>query len=118
MVRITREGDTFLFDVQGLHKLWALKSYLRVPAAHVTSARQDPAALGGWWKGWRMPGTSIPGVFTAGTYLLDGRRIFWDVLRKRNAIVVELVREEYDQLIIEVEDPAAAIALLRTGRAS
>lgn len=114
MVEVTREGSNILFNVKGLHKLWAFKSQLQIPADHIRSARQDTATVKGWWKGLRMPGTSIPGLFNAGTFLKDGRRIFWDVYHEDQAVVIELEHEEYDQLVIEVEDPAAVIALLST----
>jgi len=35
-----------------------------------------------------------------------------DVQHRENAIVVELADEHYNQLIIEVADPAAVVALL------
>ena len=34
MVTITREGDNFVFEIKGLHKLWAFKSQLTIPAEH------------------------------------------------------------------------------------
>lgn len=117
MVSVTKEADTFVFDVQGLHKLWAFKSQLQIPGAHIRSARQPAEEeLSGWWQGWRMPGTSIPGLLTAGTFYKDDKRIFWDVHDKQRAVVIELVHDEYDQLIIEVADPAAVVALLSPAR--
>jgi hypothetical protein len=67
----------------------------------------------GLWKGFRMPGTHLPGILVAGTFFKGGKRFFWDVRKKQNTIVVELDDEPYHQLIIEVEDPAAEIARLR-----
>ncbi|HEX6613236.1 MAG TPA: hypothetical protein VF022_05165 [Rhodanobacteraceae bacterium] len=111
MVRINPEGDKFVFTIEGLHKLWALRSRLEIPRAHVRGARRDPSAFHES-KGWRAPGTNIPGLFTAGTFHLHGDRIFWDVRHPAKAIVVELHDERYRELIIEVEDPDAAMALL------
>lgn len=112
MVEVTREGDTFLFQVKGLHKLWAFKSQLQIPASHIKSVRQDPAVLNGWWKGLRTPGTHIPGLIAAGTFLQDEKRIFWDVRHAENALIIALEHDEYDELIIEVEDPVAVTRLL------
>lgn len=101
-----------MFDVRGLHKLWALKSRIEVPRRRVVGARHDPGVARGWWKGWRMPGTHVPGLITAGTYYLHGERVFWDVRDASRAVVVELDGHAYDRLVIEVEDPAAVVALL------
>jgi hypothetical protein len=56
-----------------------------------------------------MPGTSIPGVITAGTFYHHGNRVFWDVHHPQNTIVIELHDERYSELIVEVADPAAAV---------
>lgn len=100
-----------MFDVKGLHQLWAFKGRLEVPRRHVRGARHDPSAVRGW-KGWRAPGTHVPGLITAGTFYLDGDRIFWDVSDAAKAVVVDLADHRYRQLVIEVEDPEAVVALL------
>ena len=112
MVEVSADGDNVVFNVRGLHKLWAFKSQLRIPRAHIRGVRQDAAALQGWWKGWRLPGTHVPGLLTAGTFYQDGRRIFWDVHNPANALIIDLTHDDFDQLIVEVENPAAVRALL------
>ncbi|TAH44276.1 MAG: hypothetical protein EYC69_00290 [Bacteroidetes bacterium] len=117
MVSITKHEDKFIFEVKGLHKLWAFKSELRIPVSHVSRAHQD-FGKAGFWKGWRMPGTHIPYLITAGTFYLDGDKIFWDVVDKEKAIVVDLIDEDYKQLIIEVEDVQEALKLISQGISS
>ncbi|RSK36084.1 hypothetical protein [Hymenobacter metallilatus] len=112
MVDVSIQGDDVHFQVKGLHKLWAFKSQLQIPRNHITGARQDPEVLKGWWKGWRMPGTHIPGLLAAGTFLHEDKRIFWDVHCAERAVIIDLQHDEYDQLIIEVEDAAAVVVLL------
>lgn len=114
MIQVTLDGDKILFDVEGLHKLWALKSRLVIPRSHIRGAQRDASAVRGW-KGWRAPGTSVPGLITAGTFYVDGKRIFWDVSNPDKAIVVELEDERYNELIIEVEDPDAVVNALAPG---
>ncbi len=111
MVSITRVGKDFVFEVKGIHKLWAFKSELKIPSIHISKAHQDFGQTG-FWKGWRMPGTHIPYLITAGTFYLDGDKIFWDVADKAKAIVVDLIDEDYKQLVIEVEDVDKAILML------
>jgi hypothetical protein len=42
MVTIKLDGDALDIQVQGMHKLWALRSSLRVPLADVRDVRHDP----------------------------------------------------------------------------
>ena len=111
MVHISIENSRAVFEVQGLHKLWAFRSRLLVPLAHIADVRAaDPTLLRPLWKGIRLPGTYVPGVLVAGTYYKDGERVFWDVRNNERAIVVELTDEPYRRLIVEVASPAAEVA--------
>ena len=115
MVEVTLQDDAVVFTVRGLHKLLAFKSSLTVPRAHVAGVRHDPgAAL--HVEGLRAGGTHVPGGVTAGTFYLDHQPThqptFFDVANPAHAVVVTLHDEEYQQLIIEVDDPAAVVALL------
>jgi hypothetical protein len=118
MVDITIANGIAIFEIEGLDKLWSLRSRLEIPLAHISGARADTEVAHGWWHGIKMPGTNIPGVLTAGTFYQDGKKVFWDVHDPELTIVVELVDERYDELIIQVADPAAAIALLQTSIAT
>ncbi len=111
MVTINKNDNTVRFEVKGLHKLWAFTNHITLSMDNIVSVRQDLDALKGW-KGFRLLGTAIPFTFWAGTYRKKGKTSFWDVFRKKNCIIVELQNTKYDQLVIEVEDPAAAMKLL------
>jgi hypothetical protein len=116
MVNVQAQGENIVFNVQGLHKLWSFKSELLIPRSHIVSARHDPAAVR-FMMGLRALGTSVPGLIQAGTFYLDGlggdhKPSFLDVSDKANTVVVTLRDETYQQLIIEVADPAAVVALL------
>ena len=67
-----------------------------------------------WWHGLRMSGTNIPGVLTAGTFYQDGKRVFWDVHNPDKTVVLELKDERYNELIVEVADPNAAVELVKS----
>ena len=117
MVDISVHGGLATFEVEGADKLWSLRSRLEIPLAHIRGVRADPEAARGWWHGFRMPGTQLPGVITAGTFYQHGKRVFWDVHHPEYTIIVELADERYDELIIEVADPEAAVALLNSATA-
>ena len=115
MVTITIDGAALDIQVQGIHKLWALKSSLRVPLSDIQSVRHDPERARRVIPGLRVPGTHIPYVYTAGTYYqADFRPDFWTVRNAERAIVIQC-REgaAYDEIIVEVEDPAGTVELIR-----
>jgi hypothetical protein len=112
MVEITIHGERIRFEVQGWDKLWALKSQLEFPISHIRGAHADPEAARGWWHGIRLPGTQIPGVLTAGTFIQRDGIVFYDVHDPEGTIVIDLDHEHYKTLVVEVEDPQAAIAII------
>ncbi len=113
MVDVSVQGDRVVFDVEGLDQLWALRTRLQIPLAHVAAVESDPGQVGRWWHGFRLMGTSVPGLFAAGTFYYHGEMVFWDVRDPAQTIIVSLVHERYKKLILEVADPAATVAQLR-----
>ena len=114
VVDLSISGGNLVLNVRGADKLWAFKSSLEIPLQHVAGIRADPSVAHGWWHGWRIPGTQIPGVITAGTFYQDGKRVFWDVHNPDNTVVIELRDERYNQLIVEVDDPNTTVAMVQT----
>lgn len=109
MVHHEITGDTLHLTVEGMDKVWALKSQLSISLRNITGVRLDGEIVKRWWHGLKVPGTSIPGVITAGTFYQDGKRVFWDIHHPQEAVVLSLDHETYDELVIEVEDPAAFV---------
>jgi hypothetical protein len=106
------EGKLVL-HVQGADKLFALKSTLEIPLEHIQGIRADAEVARGWFHGLKMPGTNIPGVITAGTFYLHEQRVFWDVHHPDNTVVIELRDVRYNELIVEVAVPRAAVEMVR-----
>jgi len=113
MVDIQIEGDKAVFEVEGWDKLWALRSRLEIPLAHIRAAHADPNPAMGWFQGLKLAGTDVPNFFRAGTFYQQGGLIFWDVSNPENTIVIELEHEHYSKLIVEVDDPNAAVEMIR-----
>lgn len=112
LISVDRERGLLAAEFQGLDKLWTLKSRLEIALTHVRGATHDPG-IAREPKGIRVGGTYFPGVITAGRFRRDGESLFWAVKNPDKAIVIELAdTETYDRLVIEVEDPRAAVALI------
>ena len=111
MARVTVENGELRVELEGMHKIWALKNSITVPLVHVRGATAD-ANIVGESKGLRAPGTHIPGVFAAGTFHKDGEKIFWDVRDAAKAVVIELRDESFARLVLEVEDPKVTVDLI------
>jgi len=111
VVDITVDGDRAIFCVEGLHKLWSLRSALTIPLEHITNVEHDPAQVGTWWHGVKLMGTDVPGAFAGGTFYYHGELVFWDVRHPDRTIIVSLADERYRKLIVEVADPAAVMRL-------
>src|SRR5439155_11247333 len=109
MIEISIEADRPVFEVEGWDQLWSLRSRLEIPLAHINGARVDTHPAMGWFQGLRLAGTDLPNLFRAGTYYQDGGLVFWDVRHPEKTIVVDLNHERYQKLVIEVEDPEAAV---------
>ena len=92
MVNITKTENDFVFEVKGLHKLWALKSEIRIPTEHVVKAYQDETQIKNFNIA-KIIGTNMPYGLHAGTFYQNGGVIFMDVANKKNAIIVDLKDE-------------------------
>lgn len=110
MARIEISGEALTVHVTGMDQIWSLKSQLEIPLQHVVRADVDHDVARHWWKGFRIPGTDIPGVLTAGTFYKHGERVFWDVHDPDKTIVIHLAHESYARLIVQVDEPELTAA--------
>jgi hypothetical protein len=113
MVEVTIQGDRAVFNVEGMHKLWAFRSQIEIPLAHITAVEANPDQVRRWWHGFKVLGTDVGGLFAAGMFYYHGELVFWDITDPSRTIVVSLEHERYKKLIIEVGDVDATVARLR-----
>jgi hypothetical protein len=88
-----------------LEKILSFRGDFRITSERVKSAwRGMPKSS---WKELRMPGSFVPGIIKAGTYLTPRGKEFWYVTRKkRHAITIELDGcKRYQRLVLGVEQP-------------
>jgi hypothetical protein len=102
-----------IIRMTGMDRVWSLKSELAIPIADVVGAEKAAEEAGEWWHGIRTGGTHIPGVISAGTFHSHGDRVFWDVHDPGKAIAIELRNWRYARLVLEVDDPDAAVETVR-----
>ena len=106
MADIKIEGSSLVVTMQGLRRLWTLKREIRIPLTHVRSVRRDPDVRKKFPKVWeKRMGTNLFRTYYGGTFSHRGEKIFWDVRRPGNAVVITLANENYQHLIVDVGDP-------------
>jgi len=111
MVDLSVGDGKLVLVLEGLDKLWALKSRLEVPIENVKAIRADPEITRERGRsGIKLTGARLGERLIAGSFRQDGTTVFWDVHDPAKVIVIDLHDEHYAQLIVEVADPAAAVA--------
>jgi hypothetical protein len=106
---ISFKDDSLVVDIEGADQLWALKSQLQIPVAHVTGAASAESEARKWLHGIRLGGTHVPGVISAGRFYSQGKWVFWDVHDATRAIGIDLSGEHYSKLVVEVDSPEEKI---------
>lgn len=91
----------------GLDKVWSLKGSIDIPWKHVRGATHDPG-MKNEPKGLRFPGLRM-GEKLAGTFHSNGEKLFWNVSGFENTVVIELTDEEFDRLVLTVDDPETTV---------
>lgn len=115
MATIAIDNDQLIIEQTAVDTVLSLRSTLRFQISSVRGVTVDPS-VGSEPKGIRAPGTHVPGFVVAGTFRHEGRKTFWNIRRGTNALVITLDHEDFDQLIVEVDDPFAAMELINKAR--
>ncbi len=106
--RVTVDRDQVVVELRGLDAWLALRRRVSFPRSCVVAA---DVVDGGTLRpaGLRLPGTSVPGVVTAGSYGTGPRREFWSVRGGGQVLVLTLGSEAaYRRVVLEPADPEAA----------
>ena len=118
MANVTIENNSVTIELSTMDKIWAVHGGLKIPLAHITSARVEDE--NGWHYWCRIAGTSVPGLKTAGTFFANGGLAFLDFGTGRNCLVLETEHETYKTVIVQTGDDPDHIAAeinRRIGRA-
>jgi hypothetical protein len=110
MAEVELAQEALIVHVEGMDRLFTLRSRLEIPLSHIEGAEADPQEARKRWHGILASGVWVPGPITTGTYYQDGEWVFWDVHDPEKTMVIRLRDERYVRLVIEVEDTEATVA--------
>jgi len=112
-MKITTTGDQLTIGFQGFEKVWGLKSKLEIPREDIVDITWSPDVPDAFsFKGWRCPGTSIPGLFLAGSFSHEGHwEFFFAYLKRAGELRIETNQNRY-QVIRLTADPQIAEMVL------
>jgi hypothetical protein len=103
MAQLRIDGDHLEVKLGIVDAMLSVKTTFRVPLDRVTRAYSDPF-VHEEPRGFKAPGTHVPGVMTKGTFRAEGTKTFWNIGRGTNVVVVELEGHEFHRLIVEQAD--------------
>ena len=115
MARVEIKDNQLVVNMQGIRRFTTLKSELSVPLRNVKSVALNTEAWDESPKiGQKRIGTDAYGFYFGGTFRQEGDKVFYDLKRSENAIVIELceTEEEFSKLIIGVDNPEEVIKLV------
>jgi len=109
MPRLELTSRELIVHLTAWESIWSLRRSFRVPLAHVRGATED-SGFDGRARGLRIPGTHVPGLIAAGTFIKEGDKQFVYTVRKLQTIVIELAENNWARLVISVPDARAEAA--------
>lgn len=109
MPRIELTDKELVVRLTPWESIWALRTSFGVPLAQIRGATEDNGFRGSA-LGLRIPGTHVPGLITAGTFIKSGDRQFVYTTRSAQTVVIELAGNKWTRLVIGVPDARAEAA--------
>jgi hypothetical protein len=97
-------GENLMVDIRGVQRAKWL-SAMKIPLDHVLGAEVDPEIQRKYWKAWVLPYNSR--VPEPGVRFYNPR-----LGNRQKAIVIWLKEEVCERLVVEVQDPAAVVAMI------
>jgi len=112
MSRVNIENDQLLITVQGARKFFAFRSEV---ALHLDNIVGVTSGLE--WKDLpntldKRIGTNANSFYYGGYFHQEGRNVFYDLKRKEDAVVISVKDEDFDTVVIGVDDAKATVELI------
>ena len=113
MSRVRVENNQLIITVQGARKLFSLKSEVAIGLDNVTGVKRglEWKELPGLLTSVRI-GARIPGFYFGGRFYQEGNKAFYDVKKAENAVIIDIKDEDFDTVVIGVDDCEATVALI------
>lgn len=111
MTILFRKDRGLTIQFEPWERVWAIhpSKEIQIPVEHITRAWLGMPKSS--WKELRVPGSFIPGLIKAGTYITPRGKEFWYVTRKKQyAVTIELTGEPYARLVLGVERPEQIVS--------
>ncbi len=90
-----------MVEFEGLEEFAAIKRRLEFSVDNIVSVTTENHP---WVEGIRVGGVGIPGVIKEGRYIVNGKKVFFAMRHPDKCVTVEFKNEEYDVIVIEVDD--------------
>lgn len=103
MADLTVIDDSLVVRIEGAERILSQERELRIPLAHIVGVVRDPDPFFRVEGVRASPGTDLDD---------DDERSFWAVDDHAKAIVVILRDNEFEKLVVDVDDPDAAVRLI------
>ena len=94
-------GEQVILSISGWDRIFAFKRKVTFSRSNIS--RVYPRNRSVTPPLFRFPGTAIPGIITAGTFL-DGetRKEFWCTRFRDNTLVIDLEHEDYSRIVCDL----------------
>ena len=118
MSRVRVENNQLIITMQGARKFFSLKSEVAVDLENVLGVEtgllwKDTPRIFSREDGFdKVIGTDSNGFYFGGTFRQHGKTVFYDLKKREDAVVISLKDDNFDTLIIGVDDPKATIGLI------
>ena len=110
MTKIAIEPGSVNIVLTGFDMLLSFKHFLHIPRDRISRAYLYDGKINTPF--WKMPGTYIPWLISAGTFYSRGRKEFWNTRHGRKGIVLELNNAGYSRIVLSLDKPEAILKLL------
>ena len=101
-MNLSIEDGLLKIDLSRVEKVLSVHGSFRTPLEQVESVSTEVPRQS--WRDHRVPGTFLPWVVKAGTYLTERGREFWYVTRNRGFLTIELKNGSYKRIVLGLND--------------